>query len=145
MIIDINFLNKLLDIFSDKEIGMIGIAGPKEMPANGIMWMGGDIGAWYSSSIYFSNTNIDINVSGKYAYVEAIDGMLMATQYDLPWREDIFDGWDFYDASQSFEFRRKGYKIVVPQPEKPLVIHDDGLLNLRNYYKYRKKFIKEYL
>ena len=29
--------------------------------------------------------------------VEGVDGLLMATQYDIPWREDLFDGWDFYD------------------------------------------------
>ena len=23
--------------------------------------------------------------------VEAIDGLLMATQYDIPWRDDLFD------------------------------------------------------
>ncbi len=27
--------------------------------------------------------------------VECIDGLLMATQYDVPWREDLFDGFDF--------------------------------------------------
>lgn len=40
--------------------------------------------------------------------VTAIDGMFMATQYDISWREDLFDGWDFYDISQSCEFTRGG-------------------------------------
>ena len=38
----------------------------------------------------------------------------MATQYDVPWREDLFDGFDFYDVSQSFEFRKAGYTVGVP-------------------------------
>lgn len=76
--------------------------------------------------------------------VEAIDGLLMATQYDIPWREDLFDKWDFYDVSQTQEFIRKGYKVVVPNTGKPWVIHDDGFVNLKNYYEERKKFVKEY-
>lgn len=38
--------------------------------------------------------------------VEALDGLLIATQYDLPWREGLFQGWDIYDISQCTEFRR---------------------------------------
>ena len=30
--------------------------------------------------------------------VEAIDGLLMATQYDIPWREYLFYMWVFYDV-----------------------------------------------
>ena len=67
-----------------------------------------------------------------------------ATQYDIEWREDIFTGWDFYDASQSMEFRKAGYKVIVPYMDKPWVIHDDGFLNLQEYEKYRKIYISEY-
>lgn len=146
-IIDKDFLYKLLDIFSDEKIGMIGIIGAEKMPANGIMWEGHEVGAFYSTCIYTSNRNISPPPADgkKYFNVEAADGMLLATQYDIPWREDLFDGWDFYDAAQSFEFRKRGYKIVVPASENALVIHNDGLLNLRNYFKYRKIFVNEYL
>lgn len=58
---------------------------------------------------------------------------------------DIFDGWDFYDVSESFEHRRKGFKIVVPYQITPWVIHDDGILNLYSYGKYRSRFIEVYL
>ena len=27
--------------------------------------------------------------------VQAIDGLFMATQYDIPWREDLFGGFTF--------------------------------------------------
>jgi hypothetical protein len=76
--------------------------------------------------------------------VEAIDGLLMATQYDIPWRDDLFDKWDFYDVSQSLEFIRHGYKVVVPYMETPWCIHDDGFVNLKNYYEEREKLLKEY-
>jgi len=83
-------------------------------------------------------------VQGDYQSVEAIDGLLMATQYDIPWREDVFQKWDFYDVSQSFEFRKRGYEVIVPKMEKPWCIHDDGVMNLENYYEERKKFLREY-
>ena len=69
--------------------------------------------------------------------VEASDGLLMVTQYDFPWRDDLFDKWDFYDVSQSLEFIRHGYKVVVPYMETPWCIHDDGFVNLKNYYEER--------
>jgi hypothetical protein len=43
------------------------------------------------------------------------------------------------------EFIRKGYKVVVPLMEKPVCVHDDGLiLNLINYDNNRKKYLEEY-
>ena len=68
----------------------------------------------------------------------------MATQHDVPWREDLFQKWDFYDVSQSMEFRRRGYQVVVPYMEKPWCIHDDGILNLEHYYGEMDIFREEY-
>ncbi|MEK4397726.1 MULTISPECIES: glycosyltransferase [unclassified Bacillus (in: firmicutes)] len=39
--------------------------------------------------------------------VQALDGLLLATQYDVLWRKGIFDGWPLYENSQCFEFRKK--------------------------------------
>ena len=68
----------------------------------------------------------------------------IATQYDIMWREDLFTGWDFYDVSQGEEFRRNGYKVVVPYMDKSWCIHDDGFLNLSRYDEFRDIFLKEY-
>ena len=65
----------------------------------------------------------------------AIDGLFMATQYDLPWRADLFHGWHFYDISQSREFINAGYKVVIPYQQEPWVIHDCGRKELgENFY-----------
>ncbi len=64
----------------------------------------------------------------------------MATQYDILWREDIFDKWDFYDASQCMEFIKRGYRIVVPKQVKPWCVHDCGILNLKDYDNEKEKF-----
>lgn len=147
LIVERDFLYHLLKIFEKQEIGMFGMVGVLKLPENGVMLFDRSdnrIGALYTSNIYFAGEAEVAEVQGDYQEVEAIDGLLMATQYDIPWREDVFQKWDFYDVSQSFEFRKRGYQVVVPKMEKPWCIHDDGCMNLVNYYNERKKFLKEY-
>ena len=76
--------------------------------------------------------------------VDAIDGMIMISQYDLLWREDVCDGWDFYDISQSLEYKRRGYRVVVPYQKEPWTLHDCGFSKLGNYEKTRKRILEEY-
>lgn len=141
------FLYDMIRIFSaNPVIGMIGMVGPKQIPADGVIWHVKEYGNLYDRSC----TDIDYeqyrwSVEDGVREVAAVDGFLMATAYDMPWREDIFDGWDFYDVSQSMEFRRRGYKVVVPVQKAPWCLHDDGkVLSLWNYNKYRHNFLKEY-
>jgi len=76
--------------------------------------------------------------------------VLIATQYNLPWREDLFDGWHFYDASQCCEFLRKGYKIHVPIQRdndgnaKPWCLHDTMGASTVDYKKFQSIFLEEY-
>ncbi len=144
MIVEKDFIYKMLKIFEDSSVGMIGMVGSYKMPENKVMWYSKRCGQIYANNIYsMSLLNFD-NVEGEYAEVEAVDGLLIATQYDIKWRDDIFDQWDFYDVSQSEEFRRAGYKVVVPRMNKPWCIHDDGFVDLKNYYEQRRKYLKEY-
>ena len=92
-----------------------------------------------------SCTGASFAMTGEPWEVEAADGLLLATQADVPWREDVFEGWDFYDCSQSMEMRRHGYKTVVPATETPWCLHDDGMiLGLQRYNYYRRRFLQEY-
>lgn len=146
------FLQSILDIFAINErIGMIGMVGNEKMSADGVMWHERGSGNLYGLE---ERKQQEIPESPYQAYqysvtdgmwkVEAVDGLMMITSVDVPWREDLFDGWDFYDVSQSFEMRKRGYEIVVPVQKQPWVLHDDGVLNLRNYDKYRHVFLREY-
>lgn len=144
-IVNRNMISDLLDIFQHPQIGMIGMVGTPKLPENAIMWNDFRYGKLYTSMNYQAGESIIGVMENDYEEVEAIDGFFMATQYDIPWREDIFDKWDFYDVSQSFEFRKNGYKVVVPNMYRPWCIHDDGFNNFKSYYTERKKFIKEYL
>lgn len=144
MIIEQDFLQKICAIFQDETVGMIGMVGSPKLPENGVMWYGERIGCIFSSSAYDMGIYTMGKVKEPYEQVEAIDGMLMVTQYDLLWREDLFRKWDFYDISQSIEFRKSGYKVVVPAVLRPWCIHDCGASDFHNYFAERRKFLKEY-
>lgn len=146
-ILNPNFLVDILEVFAhDRKTAMIGVIGSMIMPASGVMSHGERVGNLYE----FDNENVDYN---GYEFnkehgiheVEAIDGLIMVTKEDVPWRSDLFDGWYFYDASQSFEFRRRGYNIVVPVQKKPWVAHDESSQFTQwNFDKYRRIFLGEY-
>lgn len=146
-IINPDFISDCLRIFEeDPQIGMIGNVGVEKMPDSGVMWDADRYGMLYEQHIY--ETKLLANAFSEelpYLEVDAIDGFIMVTQYDIPWREDLFTGWDFYDCSQSMEFKRSGYKVVVPHMRAPWCVHDCGFINLQNYDEERKKFIAEYL
>lgn len=146
-IINPDFIEECLRIFrANPQVGMIGNVGVKKMPSSGVMWDADRYGMLYEQHIY--ETELLANTFSEelpYMEVDAIDGFLMVTQYDIPWREDLFCKWDFYDCSQSMEFRRKGYQVVVPNMKRPWCVHDCGFINLQNYDGEKEKFIAEYL
>ena len=142
-----NFIQDILNIFVEQDIGMIGMVGTPKLSNDGVIWHGVRCGSFQNINRLLEKDLIqDFQlINETYQQVEAVDGLLIATQYDLSWREDFFDGWDFYDVSQCGEFRKKGYRIVVAgQPGRSWVIHDAGIPGLLNYEKYRKIFLKEY-
>lgn len=142
-IINKDFLNCLLKGFNDEATGMIGIIGTPQLDPSCVMWLGNRVGKLVSNCIYHT-VKAAIGEITSPTEVEAIDGLLMATQYDIPWRDDIFKGWDYYDISQSFEFRKAGYKVMVLPADEPWCFHDDGILELSEYYKTRDIFMQEY-
>ena len=143
-IVNPRFLFDILEIFQDKSIGMIGMVGAPKMSEDGIQWNETRYGVIYSCNILSSYKTNFCLCKKPYEEVEVIDGLMMITQYDLPWREDLFKGFDFYDTSQSKEFVMAGYKVVVPYMEQPWCIHDDGVIDLKNYYRDRDIFLDYY-
>lgn len=147
-------LFELLNIFAlNPEIGLVGVAGCIKLPQDGIWW-NAPYGKYYnlyqdsisSYGFYEYRGNSEDYSWGDYQEVQALDGVFLATAKDVDWREDLLDGWHFYDISQSMEFQRKGYKVVIPKPHALWVLHNekcgDGLGN--DYRKLRIRFLKEY-
>lgn len=140
-----NFIQKMIHVFKkDSQIGMMGMIGSPRLPKDGIMWHGKRCGDFYRLDEVADEEQEIEKIKKGIREVEAVDGYLMITQYDIPWREDIFTGWDFYDISQCLEFRRAGFKVVVPAQNPAWAIHDCGPQKLWNYEKERKKLLSEY-
>ena len=114
------------------------MVGYKSIASDGIMWHAPRCG-----NLYYANPTIPYPTLESYSYsleqdcyhsVALIDGLLMATAYDLPWDSALLTGWDFYDAFQSVHFLQEGYCIAVPQQRHPWCLHDSGPFNNMVHY-----------
>lgn len=141
------FVRDMLQLFQDSSIGLLGVIGCRKLPESGIWWdgmrpYGRVLHACEPESVVDSRC---MEPSGRFAEVEAVDGLIMATQYDVAWREDLFTGWHFYDVSQCKEMARHGYRCVVPAQEDFWCIHCPKEKPLAPAYKkYQKVFLREY-
>lgn len=93
---------------------MIGVIGAEEVPQSGI-WReaskkAGKVIEYRNTYRYLLFDEIDETVKT----VQALDGLLLKTQYDVPWRKEIFDCWHLYDISHCFECRKKDTQLVSP-------------------------------
>lgn len=149
LIINKNFIYDILNLFRDDKVGMIGVIGCEKLPTDAVWWNSKcQTGKVYKKSQgYLSLINNDDNLHYSTKTVQAIDGLIMVTQNDFTWREDLFDGYHFYDISQCMEFRRNNLNVIVPYQDKPWCLHDctlNTLNTLENYEVYRNIFLDEY-
>lgn len=144
-----HFLIEIIDLFQkNSNLGLLGLIGCKNLPNSAVWWEGKELVGRVVDYRYGVKHYLDYqNKNSKnIEIVQAIDGLLMATQYDIPWREDLFDGFHFYDISQSLEFIKKGYKVGIPIQNDFWVTHFTGeyQLNISLYEKYRQIFLENY-
>ena len=143
-----DIVNDILKIFADKTIGALGVIGAQELPADGVWWgtsrpVGRALQIMDPESILKYNYP---DFDGVCMDVEAVDGIVIVTQVDIPWREDLFNGWHFYDISQCKEMQRHGYRVVVPRQNDFWCIHCSGPKLLDDSYdKYQQVFVEEYM
>ena len=143
-ILNENFISDIITIFKNySEYGMLGVIGSDYMIPDANYWMGWNTGKCNANDS-LRQISIKLKECEGIREVHAIDGMIMITQYDVEWRKDIFDGFDFYDISQSLEFKKHGYKIGVPYQEYAWCNHVCGHSKLSKYDLYREKFCREY-
>ena len=156
-IINPNFLHDLLNIYNKEDApSMIGAAGCKKISPEGIWWNSNSQDVrmtWYQDGIL---TILESNSAGTcddekeinagYKEVSCLDGILIATSQDIPWREDLFDGWHFYDISQGFEFKKNNLKVACIVAHDMCIVHETTMRKdpSNAYEYYRKIFLKEY-
>lgn len=138
-----DFISDMLAVFArDEQIGMLGMVGNRMRWENMSYLMVWDTGKTIDSSkAYFFRFP---EKEEGYVEVNITDGLLLATQYDLYWREDIFDSWHFYDQAQCMEFKKAGYKVVVPWQQEAWCYHDNKTPDISFYFDYYERFLHEY-
>ena len=148
LIVNKNIIADLLSIFEDKTIGLVGMIGCRSLPSSGVWWDGLRT---YGRGLHHSEPESVVDShcmepDGDCIDVEAADGLLLAAQYGIRWREDLFTGWHFYDTSMCMEMRRHDFRVVVPNQEEDFwCIHCPREKPLAPEYKrYQKAFLREY-
>lgn len=127
-------LHDALEIFQDPSIGMIGVVGATQLPPNGVWFRNNPLHCYgqlweYRKSGGPKKLLGPLNRRGRTLMqfravrpavlpVATVDGLLMITQYDLPWREDLYDGFIYYEGPQCLEFIKRGWAVVIPRQER---------------------------
>lgn len=142
-IIHENFIGDLISIFeSHPKTGLLGLAGASKAVPSGIYVTHFDYGAVAGPMIFQAEIP---PVEDSCFPCVALDGYLLATQVDLPWSEDIFHHFDFYDIAQTMNFRRAGYETAcITQAKGPWCYHYTESSNLYNYFAELLTFRKNY-
>jgi len=151
-ILNKRFLFDILDIFkSDETVGIIGMVGSKRVPGSGAWWSDNEKTGCLLDMITGQERLFNYGtMTEKWENAAIVDGLMIATQYDIRWRDDLFDYWHLYDISQCCEFKRQGYKIVIPNQQDdngepaPWCLHDSVKPSIDRYDEYRAIFRKEY-
>lgn len=144
-IVNTHFIKDMLEVFKDQSVGLMGMVGAGFLDSSAIWWNRQDL--CVGMARHFCGTSpIFKNPETVFEDVVAVDGLLIATQFDLPWREDILEGFHFYDISQCMEFYKNNLRVVVPRQEEIWVNHgfDARSANLTGYEENRLITIKEY-
>ena len=80
---------------------MVGVIGAESVPDNGIWWESSDCRGKVIEYRHDTYQLLSFERGRQqpeaqdYIQAAAIDGLFMATQYDVKWREDLFDGFHF--------------------------------------------------
>ena len=141
---DRSILFELLEIFMDTSIGMVGLIG-------GDLYDDADIHHYWNrghvlNATYDELIDIDMRLQETDQCcipVQAVDGLFIATQYDIEWDERIYK-WHMYDISQSIRFKESGYTVCVVNTEKTWAIHDAGFCSESGYDESRINLINCY-
>ncbi len=116
-------------------LGMIGVVGTTRMPAYGIWWVrnpfhchgqvwvnareGGFPASLLGRRLYLQRFH---PIVGDYLPAVAVDGLFLATQYDVPWVNSL-GGFELYDQVHALEFIKAGLEVGIARQEAIWCIH----------------------
>lgn len=164
-IFDEEYLKNLIEMLRNAGYAMLGLAGTKKLPKSAV-WGESDPddmrfclyqdftlqvleAVTDASAVSSQELSADMSTGEDCQEVESIDGVLMATREDVPWREDLFEGFHFYDISQCMEYRRRGYRVgIFENGGCAGVLHEVNVSKNeayeRHYEEARRRFLQEY-
>lgn len=142
------FLEKIIALFTENpQVGMCGISGKRNayMRSNKPAYEAGSKFGEYYEDCIDKRTHYKYPSKAKsYDKVLLLDDMVIATQYDLPWREDLFPEGDFCEYAQAIEFWKAGYEVAVPNMEECWCFADNVEKNKPVNAVWKSVFEKEY-
>lgn len=133
-----HLIGDMVNIFSKyPQIGMLGVVGGTRLPKSGI---------WFHDGLHsfgkvweYRGPGIQLPlphwnerrerivrfrpVTRPFQPVLVIDGLIMMTQYDITWREDLYDSFLYYEGPQSLEYIKHGYWVAIPYQKEPWCMH----------------------
>ncbi len=135
-------LHELLVLFETyPRLGMVGANGATQLPASGLWWVNNAPHSYGRVWVYVTMANLLTGIPlsptayrrrlrfirmqsfvGDYLPAVVVDGQLIATQYDLPWRNSI-GGFHVYDQVQSLEFIKAGLEVGIARQETVWCFH----------------------
>lgn len=131
VVLNRNLVSDVLRLFETRTIGLIGAAGCKYVPESRVWWDGSGVFGHVLELDGRAERPLEFEpVTGEYEAVEAVDGLCLITQHDLPWDEDVAP-FHFYDVAQATRFVLAGYDVVVPRQTAPWFAHDTTVLDER--------------
>ena len=116
-----SFFHDMLQLFvQDPSIGVMGLVGTEQLSTTGML----ENSAFLKGKFLFSDGNHfdGVNIEKTSEDVMVVGGYLIATQYDIPWRKDLFHTNCLWAEAQCIEFKRKGYRVVVPKQEEAWLV-----------------------
>ncbi|MGN0513832.1 MAG: glycosyltransferase family protein [Lachnospiraceae bacterium] len=126
-IFDPDYTIELVKILESGAYQILGVAGAVHMPESGVWW---DCSlqemkmCLYQDMVINMFQSTTIPKEQKLVEVETLDGVLLATNTDIRWREDLFTHFHFYDISQTIEFRKRGLHAAVYNNISVGVLHE---------------------
>ena len=133
------FLYELIRLFQTyPRLGMVGVVGATRLPASGVWFVnnplhcygrvweyrrpGGPAGLLGRANRRRLHLMCFRSFVGDYLPAVAVDGLLVATQYDLPWRDEL-GGFDLYEQVHALQYIRAGLEVGIARQERVWCVH----------------------
>ena len=123
MLLKKDLVQAVVSFFSSHpKAGLLGLAGCVHLPPSLLWWEAREKFIGIAQASQFDRMQRP-QLPLQSVQVQAVDGVFMAAQYDVPWREDALKGWHFYDISASLEYQKQGLEVWLPEQAEYWLMH----------------------